>query len=199
MRTSGCSEFAVRRVYEDPDPEKAIHPNPQSKCLMKLLRDIHKHQLFPGQHFNLLRGKFISYFDRSLSFESLERGSLPSQSVKGEVTLSLSDWMSDIMINAGQEAYFGKYLGELDAHLAQTFRTFDDLTWQVFYQYPKRLSRTMHEAKRKIIKDFEHYYEAPADQRIDAVWFARSTEIELRNVGFGKHDMAVMMMTVYWS
>ena len=186
-------------MYEDPDPVKAIHPNPHRKCLIELARDIHKRQLFPGRQFGLLRDSFAHYFDQSLKFENLVQKPYSCSSGESAITLSLSDWTSDVMINAGQEAYFGASLSKINVNLAKTFQQFDDLTWQVFYQYPERLSQTMHRAKRKIISDMEQYYETPAEKRSDATWFARSLEDELRNAGFNTHDMAVMMMTVYWS
>ena len=199
MRACGCSKFAVQAMYEDPDPVKTIRPNPQSKPLIFLARDMHNQQLFPGYHLSLLHEKFIKYFDKALRLESLAQYSHASHSLQGEIIVSLGDLTSDIMINAGQDAYFGASLDKIDTRLAETFRVFDDLTWQIFYQYPELLSQKMHKAKRRIITVMEQYYNSPAEDRLDASWFARSMEAELRNVGFDTHDLAVMMMTIYWS
>ena len=166
---------------------------------MFLARHMHKQQLFPGHQLSLLHDRFVKYFEAALRLENLAQCSYASRSTQDEITVSLGDLTSDIMINAGQDAYFGASLGRLDPRLAETFRVFDDLTWQIFYQYPELLSRKMHNAKAKLITAMERYYNAPAGNRHDAAWFAHSMEAELRNIGFETHDLAVMMMTVYWS
>ena len=186
-------------MYEDPDPVKTIQPNPQNKPLIFLARDMHNHQLFPGYQLGLLHEKFIKYFEQALRLESIARCSYASHPTRDEIVVSLGDLTSDVMINAGQDAYFGASLGKLDINLAQTFRVFDDLTWQIFYQYPEPFCQKMHKAKNKIVMAMERYYNAPAENRLDAAWFACSMEVELRNIGFETHDLAVMMMTIYWA
>ena len=56
----------------------------------------------------------------------------------------------------------------------------------------------MHQAKDKIIADLEQYYEATDKRRVDATWFIRCVEAELKGVRFNKHDVAVMMMTIFY-
>ena len=128
MRTSGCSESAVQKMYQDPDLTKTIMPNPNKKPLIKLARDIHKQQLFPGQQFDVLLAKFTDYFHRALSIESIAKCSYVSFTVGNEIVLPLSNLASDVIISAGQEAYFGRHLAEAEPYLPWTFRDFDDLT-----------------------------------------------------------------------
>ena len=196
MRTSGCSESAVQKMYQDADLTKTIMPNPNKKPLIKLARDIHKQQLFPGEQFDVLLARFIDYFHRGLSIVSIAQCSYASFTTGNEIVLPLSDLASDVFISAGQEAYFGRHLAEVNPNLPWTFRDFDDLTWQVFYQYPRRFASKMHQAKDKIIADLGQYFEATDKKRADAAWFIHCVEAELKGVGFSKHDVAVMMMTI---
>ena len=198
MRTSGSSDYVVRKMYETPDPHKAVFPNPQNKPLAKLARELHIYQLFPGKPLDGLRGAFVEYFNRSLSLEPMSQYRYLRVSTDQAVVLPLYTWVSDLFISAGQEAYFGSMLGQVEPELTWAFLEFDDLTWQVLYEYPKILARTMIKAKSKVIAGLERYFTLPTDQRGDAAWFTPAMEKEMRNLGFDTHDVAVMMMTIYW-
>ena len=200
MRISGSSEFVVQKMYENPDPEKTIFPNPHKKPLAKLARELHHNQLFPGEPYDYLRAKIIEYFEETFVLQTIAQYpyaracTTPSH----EVVLPLSSWTSDVFVTAGQRAYFGTYLEEVDPKLQQTFIEFDDLTWQVLYQYPKFLSGKMHEAKARLISSLERYFEAPIEKRGRTAWFTPAMEAEMRNLGFDNHDIGVMMTTIYW-
>ena len=198
MRSSGSSEFAVQTMYEVPDREKEIFPNPQRKPLAKLGREIHIHQLFPGKRLDGLRSTFIRYFRKSLSLKHMAQYPYTSSVSEQAVVLSLYPWTSDIFICAGQEAYFGPLLAEMEPKLSWDFLTFDELTWQVLYQYPKFLASKMIRAKDEVITGLERYFEVPVEARGGMAWFTPAMEAEMRNVGFDTHEIAVMMMTIYW-
>ena len=198
MRSSGSSESVIQKMYETPDPEQAIFPNPQNKPLAKLARELHIHQLFPGEHLNALCAAFVKHFNQTLTLKTMSRHRYTRSSTNYEVVVPLYTWVSDVFVVAGQEAYFGPVLGRVEPELTWFFREFDDLTWQVFYQYPKFLASTMIEAKSKVIAGLERYFTLPADERAGAAWFTPAMETEMRNLGFNTHDVAVMMMTIYW-
>ncbi|KAF4633489.1 hypothetical protein G7Y89_g4633 [Cudoniella acicularis] len=198
MRTSGSSEFVVHKMFETPDPKKAIFPNPHNRPLAKLARELHMHQLFPGAPLDELRGVFLDFFNRSFTFKNMAQASYASSVSDQEVVLPLNLWTSDVMICAGQEAYFGPHLAEIDSQLTWDFLEFDDYTWQVLYQYPRFLASDMFKAKEKVIAGLERYFEIPEEKRGKSSWFTPAMEKEMRNLGFSTHDVAVMMMTIYW-
>jgi hypothetical protein len=198
MRTSGSSPFVIQKMFEQPEREKHIFPNPHNKPLANLARDLHFTQLFPGNHLDELLNTFHECFDKSFVMKSLRQLSYVKCVSDRSVVLPLNLWTSDVMIRAGQEAYFGAYLGEVDPDLTWNFLAYDDLTWQVLYQYPKFLASTMYKAKEKVVDGLERYFTAPAEMRGKSSWFTPAMEKEMRNLGFDTHDVAVMMMTIYW-
>lgn len=198
MRTVGCSEDAVREWYAAPDREKSVYPNPNQKPLSKLARDMNMQQLFPGPALDKLTSDFISYFERAFSWDRMLSCSYSRSSARNEMIVSLADWTTDVLTNAGQTAFFGAHLANIDPMMAFKFRDFDDRAWQVFYRYPEILSKTMHGAKEKLVSNFKEYFDAPAEMRNDAAWFTSALEAEMKNIGLSRHDMATIMMTIYW-
>lgn len=198
MRTSGSSEDVVSKMYQVPDPEKAKFPNPNNKPLAKLARELHIFQLFPGEPLNSLCSAFVEYFKQTLTLKTMSRYRYTKSFSDQDVVIPLYTWVSDVFVSAGQEAYFGRVLGQVEPELTWAFLEFDDLTWQVLYQYPKFLANTMIRAKSKVIAGLERYFTLPPDKRTGASWFTPAMEIEMRNLGFDTHEVAVMMMTIYW-
>jgi hypothetical protein len=198
MRTSGSSEYVIHKMYETPDPEKAIFPNPHNRPLAKLARELHNHQLLPGKQLDDLRSTFIEYFHKSLILKHMTQHPYVSSATDHEVVLPLYTWSSDLMICGGQEAYFGLYLAEVEPSLTWDFLEFDDLTWQVLYQYPKILANSMFKAKAKVIAGLERYLTEPEQKMGRSSWFTLAMEKEMRNLGFDTHEVAIMMMTIYW-
>lgn len=195
------SESCVRKMFQEPDPRNQIFPNPFNKSLARLSREMHIHQLFPGDQ-NLLTviGKsFTKYFDRNLTVDSLsQRTRYVKRTQEDAVELSMNTWTSDIFANAGQEAYFGDLLREIDPDLTWTFLEFDSLTWQVLYQYPSFLCGKMLSARNKMIIALEKYFTRPQSERTDVCWFTPTFENEARKLDVNDRDLAAMMMTIYW-
>jgi hypothetical protein len=201
MMESGVSEDAIEKMFLDPEPAKAIFPNPFNKNLARLSREMHIHQLFPGDQ-NLLGvvgESFTRYFEKNLTVESLtERTRYIKRTGVDSMELSMNTWTSDIFANAGQEAYFGQLLREIDPELTWTFLTFDSLTWQVLYRYPRVLCGKMLRARNKMIVAMEKYFARPQSERTDVAWFTPAFENEVRKLDVNNHDLAAMMMTIYW-
>lgn len=198
MRTSGSSEDVILKMYKPMDPKKANFPNPQNKPLAKLARELHIYQLFPGKNLDSLYANFVEYFKQSLNLKTMSQYRYTRISTDHDVVVPLYLWVSDVFVSAGQEAYFGPALAQVEPELTWAFLEFDDLTWQVLYQYPKFLASTMIRTKSKVIDGLERYFTLPTDKRPGASWFTPAMETEMRNLGFGTHDVAVMMMTIYW-
>ncbi|KAL9627115.1 MAG: hypothetical protein Q9204_006802, partial [Flavoplaca sp. TL-2023a] len=105
---------------------------------------------------------------------------------------------AEIAINAGQNAYFGRQLLEIDPNLAQTFRQFDSSSWQLLYLYPRWLSPDMYSAKDRLVEALTLYFNAPAEKKTDAAWITKYLEQEMRYLGFDSREMATLMMLQYW-
>lgn len=198
MRTSGSSEFVIKKMYETPDPAKAIFPNPRMKPLAKMAKDLHVHQLYSGKPLDVLREEFYRFFDNSMKLKHMSTFSYAINFTPTEVVLPLYIWTSDVIISAGQDAYFGPLLAEVAPHLTWDFLEFDDLTWQLLYQYPKFLAKKMYSARDRVVNGLEKYFTEVQKRRGVRSWFTPVMENEMRNLQFDTHEVAIMMMTIYW-
>ena len=129
MRSTGSSEHVVQKMYMEMDSSKAGFPNPIGKPLSHLAINMHRNQLFLGSNLDFLDGRFVTYFDQHMRFDGTSRDrkytTFPQEN---GVSLSLSNWTSDLVVCAGQEAYFGETLGAIDPNFAWKFIEYDDLS-----------------------------------------------------------------------
>jgi Cytochrome P450 len=201
MRVCGSSEACVEAMFRPLPRDKEGFPNPHGKALARLSREIHIHQLFPGEGLDVLDARFAAFFKTNLRLEEMAT-CLPAKyattSNDREVVLPLMIYCSDIFIRGGQTAYFGDGLARVDPNLTWSFLEFDELSWQVLYQYPKILSRRMNAARKRMITSLNIYFSSPASSRPDDIEFVRRMEDEMRDLGIGNHDIATMMLTMYW-
>lgn len=184
--------FTPRNTHEND------FPNPHNKPLAKLVRELHIKQLFPGEHLDHIGKKFVDYFHEALVLEQITGKRYTQQKTSNSVVVPLLTWSSDIFTLGGQRAYFGGLLEEIDPNMTWTFLEFDDLSWQVLYQYPRIVSRRMNALKDKLINDLEIYFCMPTNKRTGDAWFTKAFEHEAQQIGIGTHDLATMMFTVYW-
>lgn len=198
MRISGSSEHVILNMYKPMDSERTKFPNPQNKPLANLARELHMFQLFPGKPLDSLYAAFVNHFKKCLNLRTMSQSRYTRSSTEHDVVVPLYVWVSDAFISAGQDAYFGPALAKVDPELTWAFLEFDELTWQVLYQYPAFLASTMIKAKNRLIAGLERYFTLPLDERPGASWFTPAMETEMRTLGFSSHDVAVMMMTIYW-
>lgn len=203
MKILGNSNSCVRDMFEPLPKNKQGFPNPQGKCLGILFRDMHIHQVFPGHHLRGLERRFARFFDANLSLNRLTGMNYASlqdkSSLGGSVVVPLVKWCSDYFTRAGQDAYFGPKLAEIGPSLADDFLIFDELSYQVIFQYPSAFAREMLAAKGRILVIFEHYLRLSADERRGDSWFVKASEAEMRELGLSAHDMAIAIMTIYWA
>ena len=180
-----------------PTDASAGFPNPRSLPLGRLSRELHISQLFPGKNYDELGIKFVKAFEERLNWAKIVKENGVS-SPKDEVVLPLMAWTSDVFTLAGQTAYFGPLLAQIDSEMHKTFLTFDDLGWQVLYQYPRILSGQMSAARDKLVQSLEAYFSTPQGERTGDAWFVKTEENEMRARGIGTHDVATMMLPIYW-
>lgn len=87
---------------------------------------------------------------------------------------------------AGQAAYFGDALSDIDPSLPEAFVNFDKLCWQIFYRPPIFWSKQMTNCKTKLMKALEAYSRKPMEQRPDMPRFLQDWEIECIKAGFAQ-------------
>ncbi|KAL6233351.1 hypothetical protein BDW75DRAFT_215334 [Aspergillus navahoensis] len=200
MRGCGTSEFCVQAMYKPLPKEKDGFPNPHGKPLGTLARQMHINQLYPGNNLDFLERQFLEYVEPRLTAQGLRErpyATVPPDS-QGGIVLPLMEWSSDFFARAGQRAYFGPQLEELDPGLPQTFIHFDELSWQILYQYPNFLAGEMKSSRDKIQHELKRYFQIPPEKRHGDAWFTKAMENEMRALGIGEDDVATMMVTIYW-
>ncbi|KAK6854936.1 cytochrome p450 [Apiospora arundinis] len=200
MRILGNSDSAIKAMFTPLPKDKAGFPNPQGKALGILFRQMHIHQLFPGENLTFLEHRFYDFFDQHLTLEKLrETSSYASHTSPGSITVPLVQWCSDYFIKGGQAAYFGPRLAEIDPTLTDAFLVFDELSYQVIYQYPTFLARKMQASRRRVLSGLKQYLQLPQDQRAEDAWFVKAMETEMRALNMSDDDMAIATMTIYWA
>lgn len=201
MRTLGSSEHCINAMfsYRPHSPHENDFPNPLKKPLGKLTKDLHVRQLFPGQHLDDLCNKFVDFFDEFLVLEEISKMDFATEKTSESIVVPLRMWTSEVFIIGGQRAYFGRLLEDIDPNMARTFIEFDELGWQVLFQYPRFASRRMHAMADKLVANFEAYYGTPKEKRKGDAWFVKAFEHEARQAGLDTHDIATMMLPVYWA
>lgn len=200
MRTFGSSEYCINAMYSyiPHSPHEKDFPNPLKKPVAKLSKDLHVKQLFPGDHLDDLGNKFANFFDESLVLKDISKKDYATQKTPESIVVPLLLWSSEVFVMGGQRAYFGRLLEDIDPSMARRFIEFDELDWQVLFQYPRFASRRMHALADSLIKNLETYHGTPTEKRMGDAWFTKAFEHEARQAGIGTHEIATMMLTVYW-
>ncbi|ETS00747.1 putative cytochrome p450 [Trichoderma reesei RUT C-30] len=199
MRACDNTESCIQAMYTPLPRDKAGFANPQGKSLATLARQMHIHQLYPGKGLDFLERTFLEWFDVRMNMEKLHSGcSYATKRDDGDVVLPLMEWCSDFLISAGQRAYFGDELGQIDGNLVREFVKFDELSWQVLYQYPELLAGEMKRSRDVIQRALKKYIQLPQSQRSGEAWFTKAMENEMRALNIGEDDIATMLMTIYW-
>ncbi|KAI0015223.1 putative cytochrome p450 [Xylariomycetidae sp. FL0641] len=202
FRSNGYSKEGLEATYARLPKDKPGFPNPRGVSFGSFVNQMHMHQLYPGENLSLLEDNFRVYFNQNLSLSLLQRACSRYATITadGSVELPLERWCSEISIRAGEFAYFGDALSRVNPNLANDFLVFDELGWQVLYQYPGFLSRKMSTARSQIQRTFKQYLQIPQSQRTagGAVWLINAMEDEARALGVSEDDIAVLLFNIYW-
>jgi hypothetical protein len=200
MRILGNSEASVNAMYTPLPKDKEGFPNPMGKPLGILFRDMHIHQLNPGKNLDFLEERFLTKFQEFLPLKAMQN-ELPYvlEKTPNSVVVPLTQWCSDFFVKAGQDAYFGPKLAEIDSGLTDAFLIFDELSYQVIYQYPSFLAREMHAARDRAMSSLSTYLKLPKEERTGDAWFVKAMEDEMRNIGMDDKDMGIAGLTFYWA
>ncbi|KAG7005468.1 hypothetical protein G7Y79_00019g046480 [Physcia stellaris] len=157
---------------------------------------MHIQQLYPGRYLDELGNRFDEFFNRHLHTDNILKNCAYARASKDHsIVMPLMLWCSDVFTRAGQEAYFGTLLEKIDPEMTWKFLEFDELSYQIQFQYPKWLSTKMHKAKEALVKDLMAYFDTP--QEHDA-WFVKAMENEMRALKLSTYDISILMVTIYW-
>ena len=199
LKSTGNTPFCVEAMYRPLPADKPGFPNPKSKSLAALARDMHLRQLYPGKDFDSLAEAFDRYFDGHLEVDNILRNCTYARPGESNSTVTpLMTWCSDVFTRAGQQAYFGPLLAEIDADMTWRFLEFDELSYQILFQYPKWLSTKMDKAKGALVEDLMSYFNTPQEHRHCDAWFVKAMENEMRALQLSSYDLAILMLTIYW-
>ena len=199
IRTCGSSKQVVERLYQN--------QSPPDKPKYSLGTAIHSLQVQQSSGIKLeeLSLVLLRSLEKSLLVEDVtlydrygSTTSVTDCATADLTSLSLKKWCSEIVISAGQRAYFGDQLSEIDPHLTETFIEFDSRSWQLLYHFPRPISKQMHVAKDRLIDVLTAYFETPIEQRTSSSWSIQLFEKGMRDLGFTEREMATLMMLQYW-
>ncbi|KAI2469099.1 cytochrome P450 [Annulohypoxylon bovei var. microspora] len=190
MRTLGNDELCVEAVANPLPRDKDGFPNPNGKPL-----------LHPGNQLDDLERRFLRWFERHLEPDMMVEtygSSVAHKDKDVAVTVPLVQWCSEFFTLASQEAYFGPELAHIDPHLHETFIVFDELSYQILYQYPRLLAGKMRAAKAQLQHAMKAYLRLPRSKRTGNAWFTDAFETECKALGIDENQIAIMFFTVYW-
>jgi hypothetical protein len=194
----GISKFTVGTMFKPLAKDKTGFPNPNGKSLVFLSRDIHLKQLWPGENQTILVKRLMEYFDVHLTSSRISKERPYTTAHGQDVVVPLMTLTSDMMIAAGQDAYFGPTLAGLAPNLGADFLEFDELSWQLLLQYPPMFCQKMLKAKTKVEIALRKYIEVPMNQRKGDIWFKKAMEAELKALNMPTNEIGIIFMTVYW-
>jgi hypothetical protein len=177
---------------------QSIVENPHQKCLAQLTRDFHHQQLHPGPHLDDIAPKFLNYINNALQWENVSGNYVSKDTDTESKEISLKAWCGDVLLEAATRAFFGDALLEIQPDLFRHFIAFDDNSWMLIYRYSRFLAKPMYSAKDTVTDALTRYFKLPRDKRVGEAWFVRTLESEQRSLGIKDHDIATLMMMIYW-
>ncbi|KAK8079210.1 Cytochrome P450 [Apiospora phragmitis] len=187
---NGNSKSAIEVMYTNLPNDKPGFSNPLGESLGVLAQKMHIHQLHPnGNNLIHLQRKVQVWIDSHLNMDHLRRVS----------ACTVSQSATHIEVLLYQWVYFGKTLGRVAPGATRAFLVFDELIWKVLYHYPSFLSRDMAAGRAEVVDGLCKYLRTPKEERSDATWLISAMEDEMRALGVGVEDMAIIIFHLYIS
>ena len=200
MSEFGTSARGIEKILL----RKPVHsPDRSAKGVQSVSQIAHNLQVRQTQGTDLgILGEYVSeFYQKNLLLENTsarKNSSFIINQTDSSYIVSLKTWTAEVIINAGQNAYFGEALSGVDPSLPQTLIEFDDLSWQVFYQYPRFFRARLNKLSEQILDSLRKYLEMPTGRRQGKAWFTQALEEEYRKVGLTNEDIASQMLFLYW-
>lgn len=195
MKSIGVSEDGIAKLWKSPGDDRtsdSLH-----KTLAHAGEDFYREQLLPGHHLDVLWQRVLGLIDSSLEWDKLPKGTALDGTDKVK-TFSLLQWAREALSKAVTEAFFGSQLLELEPQLLEYFTTFDNESWKLTYKYPRNMSKSMYDAKDKILTAIVAYFRLSKDQRLGGAWLIQKMEAETRRAEISVEDLAAMITSLLW-
>lgn len=201
LEQSGMSKAGIETVYKPLPKDKPGFPNPNGESMSTLVHSINVHQGYPGENLVELDNLFAKWFDRQFRFPSIADTCahyfIKNSCENCSIQVPLWQFCSEIQVKAAGDVYFGDTLGQVEPGYVRTFLEFDDLCWQILYQYPSFMTTKLMAAMKKLQGALERYIQVPQSKR-NAVFQVKTEEDELRRIGVSEHDMAILFFNIFW-
>ena len=200
MRGCGVSDKSLKIMHE---PKTVANDSgvqkPRKKDLASVLREIHLQQINPGPRLDDLTTRFYETFIADLTVDKM-KVSCPQarDGPRGGVTVPLGNWIAEVFIRAGERAYFGQKMVDLDPELKWAFLDFDNLSYQISYQYPRYMAKEAYKNLNRMVDVLETYFQIPQAERTGDAWLIKVMEDEVLQADIPVHDFAIIMMFIYW-
>ena len=201
MSSFGTSARGVEKILQrKPLIDANDNPYHKSQSISQTAHDLQVRQT-QGKDLKILGEYFEEFAQQCLSIENMTDENANIFAIKDtdfSCILSLKRLTAEVFINAGQKAYFGESLSDINPSLPYRLIEFDELSWQVFYGYPKRLRRRLNKISEEILDSINKYLELPPENRQGKAWFTNALEHEFRKAHLSNHDIASQMLLLYW-
>jgi hypothetical protein len=199
MRMVGVTEDGIQKAFRTQTGSTSVGRGAGDKHLVRLCKEYQLEQLSPGKRLSQLVLPSIDIMRDIMNCESIiDRAWYASSKSANCINVSLYQWVSDVFIDIGTKAYFGKRLQEMDENLARTFMVFEALSWQAMYQYPPVFCRKMMKVKQNLQHALLMYFSLPKTDRSDISWFMSKIEEETERLEISADDRAIFFFQLFW-
>ena len=202
LRRVGVSSATIAKWIPDSSEPCASGPRdgprPSIREISHVGQKLCRQQLLPGKEFDIFSTKLINDIEQSLQWDKISRG-ITLSSTNTTKRVSLIGWCREVLIVSATRSIFSEHLLQIDAHLIDSFYTFDAASWKAFFKFPRFLSRDMDAGKDRILHALSKYFSVPKDERKGESWLISNLETEMIKVGITDvAEMASIVMPLYW-
>ena len=200
MSEFGTSAQGVEKILQRKPIYSNGNPVNKFQSISQIAHDLQVRQT-QGNDLKILGEYFCAFLQEILVVETMTARNANVSAIDESdrsCILSLRRFTAEVFINGGQKAYFGEALSAINPSLPYRLIEFDELSWQVFYQYPKYLRRRLNKVSEEILDSLRKYLELPTEKRQGKAWFTIALEKEYRKADMTNEDIASQMLLLYW-
>lgn len=159
MSSFGTSPLGVEKILERKPALSTDKSVGKTQSISQFAHDLQVRQT-QGKDLIVLGESICEIFQQNLLLENVSAepsNFLVAKDTNSTCIVSLQRWTAENFIKAGQQTYFGEALSIINPALPQILMEFDDMSWQVFYQYPKFMRRRLNKISGEILDALRRY------------------------------------------
>jgi hypothetical protein len=197
----GVSQKSIDNMWETVSSTKQSSRSSRAvRAPHEMIEEYHRQQLHPGEKFDMLiNERILPNLKRKLTWDALKAHPACMRCSDHSITFSLWEWCNEALINGTTSAYFGKKIFEINPGLLKANMVWERTSWKYMYKLPRFLAKDMFNAKDEIVATLRKYFEAPKEERRDALYFVGAVEDELRACGLSSDEIARITMLHHWA